>query len=50
MLWQEDQGTKAAQQRATLKTLAQERELRHGIHEEASKMANSHRSQQEDYL
>ena len=36
--------TLAAQLRATLKTLAQERESRHGIHEEASKMANSHSS------
>ena len=36
--------TLAAQLRATLKTLALERELRHGIHEEASAMANSHNS------
>ena len=36
--------TKAAQLRATLKTLALERELRNGIHNKASKMATSHRS------
>ena len=34
----------AAQLRATLKTLAQERESRHGIHEEASAMANMNRN------
>ena len=33
-----------AQLRATLKTLALERELRRGIHKKASKMANSHSS------
>ena len=33
-----------SQLRATLKTLALERELRRGIHKKASKMANSHRS------
>ena len=36
--------TLAAQLRATLKTLALERELRRGIHKKASKMATSHRS------
>ena len=34
----------ASQLRATLKTLALERELRRGIHKKASKMANSHSS------
>ena len=38
------QARKAAQQRATLKTLAHERESRHGIHEEASAMANMNRN------
>lgn len=32
--------TRAAQLRATLKTLAKERESRHGVHKKASKMAN----------
>ena len=34
----------AAQLRATLKTVARERESRHGIHEEASAMANMNRN------
>ena len=38
------QAREAAQQRATLKTLAHERESRHGIHEEASAMANMNRN------
>ena len=36
--------TKTALLRATLKTLALERELRRGIHKNASKMVNSHSS------
>ena len=36
--------TLAAQLRATLKTLSRERESRHGIHEEASAMANMNRN------